>query len=905
MRSRTTIPTTCTRDCPNTCGLVATVEHGRLVSLKGDPNHPYTRGVACAKCARYIDRVYSPERITHPLIRASRSAPWRRATWDEVLDLIAERMTQIRDTSGPEAILYYQGYGERTALKLLNRYFFNLFGGVTFIRGSLCGGTGQAAQNLDFGERISHDPLDHYNSNAMILWGRNPASTNISLVPIIHDIRKRGGPVIIVDPVHTRSTQLATHHIQPRAGSDAFLAMAAAKLILEAGAEDRTFMEQHSVGAAEYRRLLDAYTVDDLCARSGVAVADARHITDALLHHGPTSILLGWGLHRHEHAHHAIRAIDALGAISGNIGISGGGVSQGFEEYGPYDQQYWGDHLAPPRRTLRMPTIGADILNASAPPIRMIMVTAANPVCMAPNSDNVTEAFAKTEFVVYSGHVLDDTADLAHVFLPATTFLEEQDVMASYGHNYVGGVNKVIEPVGECRSEFHMFSDLAARFPFAGQFRRPIGDWLHDLCAPLREQGCNPATLNTAAFRYPAPMVPYADKTFATPSGTFQFMTEAPPETLGRPAPDYPYRLLTIAPHGHICSERTMAEHDALPHVTLASAEAARLGLMDGDSVAVRSVTGSVTALLRTRNNQRPDILVAERGGWRKAGHGLNRITRDLSSAVGMGTPYYETSVRVEPLSPCGQPRILVVQHHADVPGGVFCKALQSSGARLTTIPPDTAPLPESPEDWDGLVVLGGPQQAADDITSPHFPSLMALMRGFDASDKPVAAICLGGQLLARAWGAPTRAMNALEFGFVQFRLTEAGKRDPLFTNTPDLPPLMSYHEDSFTLPESAMLLVRGEQCANQCFVVGTKSYGFQFHLEADALTAHKWMTDLRNRQAGSYDRYAEQFDDAFFIAMKETLPLAAEASARYCRTVAQNWLRLVPCAQGKSDSTP
>lgn len=642
-----TIVTTCTRDCPNTCGLLAEIRDGRLVALKGDPGHPVTKGLTCVKAARYIKRVYSPERITHPLIRDRRSLPWRKAGWDEVLDTVASHLKTIAAESGPEAILYYQGYGERTALKLLNRYFFNLLGGVTTPVGSLCGGTGQSAQDLDFGRRVSHDPLDHANSKSMILWGRNPVSTNISLVPVIREIRQRGGSVVLIDPVSSRSAALADRHIAPRPGSDAFLAMAVAKLILAREAEDRDFMENHALGANAYLDILARHSVEELCARCDTAVEDVRFLAETFMLQKPTATLLGWGMHRHREAHLSIRAIDALAAISGNIGVSGGGVSQGFEEYGPFDQKFWGDDLNPPRRTLLLPRIAEEIMSARDPEIRMIYVTAANPVCMAPNTAKTIAAFRHAEFVVYSGHFLDDTADQAHVFLPATTFLEEEDVMASYGHNHVGPVNRAIAPMGECKSEFRMFHDLAGRFDFADRFQRSVTDWLHDLCAPIREQGCSMADLRKKAFRLEAPMVPFADKSFPTPSGRFQFMTEFRPDDLDRRDPAYPYRLLTIAPHGFICSERTLAEHDPLPVVILAEEEAHRLCLENGEEVLVESLTGAVRAKLEVKAGQRRDILVSERGGWLKAGHGLNRLTRDISSTVGRGTPYYETSVRV------------------------------------------------------------------------------------------------------------------------------------------------------------------------------------------------------------------------------------------------------------------
>jgi len=887
------VVTTCTRDCANTCGLQATVENGRLVKLAGNPDHPLTRGVACHKARKYVARVYHPERVTHPLIR--RGGEWERATWDEALDLVAQRMKAIRDESGNEAILYYQGYGERTALKLLNRYFFNLFGGVTTLRGSLCGGTGQASQNLDVGERVSHDPLDHYNSASMIFWARNPVSTNISLVPIARDVRGRGGRVILVDPARTRSASLADRHIAPRPGRDAWLALAVARLIVMAGKEDRDFLENRCEGGREFRLLLESRSVEEFCALAGVPAQDAHYLAETLMTQRPTSILMGWGLHRHEYAHQSIRAVDALGATAGLIGVPGGGVSQGFEEYGPYDQQYWGDGLNPPRRTLLLPRVGEEILAARDPEIRMIFVTAANPVCMAPNSEKVARAFRKAEFVVYSGHFLDDTAECAHVFLPATTFLEEEDVMASYGHNYVGPVNRAIEPVGQCRSEYRMFHALASRFPFAHYFQREEADWLHDLCAPLRGHGCDMEELKERAFRWPAPMVPYQDRTFATPSGKFRLLTSLDPASLAAPDPVHPYRLLTVAPHGFICSELSMAEHDSLPQLRLNAGEARAKGLEDGQPVLVKSSVGQAMARLRAEEGLRADVAVAERGGWIKAGHGLNRLTRDLASKVGQGTPYYETSVDVT-ACPDGGPaglRVLVVRHSELAPGGNFVKWLEREGALVLEVHPAKGDaLPDTPEGFDALVVLGGPQHAWDDEGSPHFPHLLELLRAFDALDRPVAGICLGAQLLARAHGGGNRTMEFLEYGFTRLSLTAEGREDPVVGGA-EPPRLMEFHEDTFDLPEGAALLMRGERCEAQCFRAGRASYGFQFHLEADSAILAEWIRLFREERIEAYKGARDQYDEAFFQEMRDALPVLAARQEAFCARTARAWLGL------------
>ena len=348
-----------------------------------------------------------------------------------------------------------------------------------------------------------------------------------------------------------------------------------------------------------------------------------------------------------------------------------------------------------------------------------------------------------------------------------------------------------------------------------------------------------------------------------------------------------------------------MAEHPALSEVFLAREEAARLGLAAGDAVTVRSRVGSIVATLGTREDQRPDVLVAERGGWLKAGHGLNTLTRDLASRVGNGTPYYETCVAVEPL---GQghgyrPRILVVQHSDEAPGCDFCKTLERACALLDTLrifDDGGKALPQTADGWDGLVVLGGPQHSFDDEASPHFPQLMRLMRAFDAAGKPVAGICLGCQLLARAHGGTLWTMPELEFGFVGHRLTSAGTTDAIFAGVTELPRLMEFHEDTFDLPDNAILLARGSRCANQAFRAGNCSYGFQFHLEADSAIVASWIQKFRQMEIPAYAAYCDQYDDAFFAQLAASLPLLVDASERFCRQVAENWLALVKNSREK-----
>ena len=645
-----TVVATCTRDCPSACGLLVHVRDGRVVRLSGNPEHPVNRGAVCRKVPAFLRRFSSPDRVLTPLRR--RRGGWRPVSWQDALDEMADRLKDCVDRHGPESILHYMGFGERTALKIVNARFFALLGGVTTLAGTLCGGTGYAAQGLDFGPRVSHDPLDLENARTIVLWGRNPVATQFGLMPQLRAARKRGARIILIDPRTSESAALADLHIRPRPGRDAFLALAAAKRIVENGWEDREFLRRRADNADAYLALLARHAMDELCRSCDVEEAAVDALARAYADGRPTATLLGWGLHRFYLGHEMIRAVDALGAVSGNIGLPGGGVSQGFEEWGPYDQELWGEGLHPPRRKLLMPRIGREILDARDPGIEMAVVTAANPVCMAPNADLTAKAFDAVPFVVHMNLFLDDTADHADQFLPCAAFYEQRDLVASFGHNYVGPLLRAVDPPGQCRSQFDIFMDLATRFPFAGEFVKSEEAWLRLLIRPLLEKGVAWDDLWKGPVRIPdAPMVPWADGRFDTPTGKFQLVTDIAACHDCRDAARYPYHFLTPGEAGAHWSEREPGDHGGPPVVTMAAGEALRLGLADGSPARLKSPLGELMVTVRHDPSARPDVVSCPRGGWLKAGQGVNRLIPDMVSAVGQGTPYYEAIVDVEPLS--------------------------------------------------------------------------------------------------------------------------------------------------------------------------------------------------------------------------------------------------------------
>ncbi|MEI4472197.1 molybdopterin-dependent oxidoreductase [Frigidibacter sp. MR17.24] len=647
---RAEVYTSCTLDCPDGCGILATVEDGRVTALAGHPDHAFTRGFLCAKTYRYPARVYADDRQLHPLIRREgRTGPWSRATWDEALDLIAARIRALVARDGPLAILHYQRTGSWGATKLLNRRFWNLLGGATSTRGSLCSGAARAGQAMDFGTRLGHDPADLANSRIILLWGRNPLVTNLHLVPPIKAARAAGARVVLVDPVRSESATLCDAHVQPAVARDAELALGMARVILEEGLEDRAFVTDHVAGFEDYRALVFSRSVAGWAAAAGVAIGTLRALARDYATLKPASIQLGWGLNKYRHSAEIFRCIDALAAIAGHVGRAGGGVTHGFDTRRHFAADIEGFDTAAHRRTIPEPMLGRALLETRDPPIGMVMVNGGNPVNQSPNSDLVARGLAAVGFTVVMDTVLTDTCDHADVFLPSTTFFEEEDVLVSWGHNLIGGVNPVIAPPGEARSDLRMYQDLARRLGLAGMEGSPR-DWLGRILAPMEAAGLPVDRVMAGPQPCPtAPMVPFADRRFPTASGRVELIGSLPETT--RAVPGFPLVLITTFEKKWLLSQIAPDEHPDRPAVRVHPDTAAACGAPDGGTVRIVSPAGALAAVVRHDPRVGPGIVLATVGTWIKRGGGVNRLTEDRMTNFGEMAAYGDTRVRLEPLA--------------------------------------------------------------------------------------------------------------------------------------------------------------------------------------------------------------------------------------------------------------
>jgi anaerobic selenocysteine-containing dehydrogenase len=641
-----TLRTTCNRDCPDACGIVATVNDGVVTHLRGDPDHPVTRGFLCFRTSRFPE-LAAASRLGQPLIR--RHGRLEPATWDQALGLITQKLLQVRSESGPAAIFHYRSGGSLGIFKHLTDLFFDQFGPCTTKVGDICSGAGEAAQIHDLGTSDSNDLFDLLASRHIVLWGKNPAVSNVHLVPVLKDARARGARLVLIDPVHHKSSALAELTLQPAPGRDYELALGVARELFDSGRIDpraANFCDD----LPAFRSLAAARTTADWAALAGVPPEAVRALADRFAD-GPTAILVGWGMQRRQRGGAIVRALDALAAISGNLFRSGGGVSfyfrrrKAFRPFGP---------VVKPPRVIREPLFGQDLLAATAPKVRVLWVTAGNPVAMLPDSASVAKAIEATEFVVVADCFLTDTARRAHVVLPVPTLLEDSDLLGAYGHHWIAESRPVVPMPPGVKHEVTIFQELAVRVGLAAYPKESIDQLKRNALADVAGQGASLDSLRrSGAVRSPvADPLLFRDGRVHTESGRVRLLAEAPPDPQLDTPPAVPGGSAPLWLFSN-STEKSQASQWAgkgigarLPcTVHPAVVPAAR----DGQKARLLSAHGSVPVELRLDPAQRQDVAIVPKGGHFDRGQSANALIAARATDLGLGAAYLDCLVRIVP----------------------------------------------------------------------------------------------------------------------------------------------------------------------------------------------------------------------------------------------------------------
>jgi molybdopterin guanine dinucleotide-containing S/N-oxide reductase-like protein len=567
------VHTVCSHDCPDSCGVLVTVDaNGQAVKIQGDPAHPVTQGFLCGKVARYLDRVYSPERILYPLRRkpgvgkgprahGKEHEAFERVSWDEALDAIATRFQQISDEFGPEAILPYSYAGTMGVLGYgsMDRRFFHRLGGSQLDR-TICSEAGGQAWNLVYGKKLGTPAEDFRLAKLIVAWGANIHGNNVHLWPMVEQARRNGARLIVIDPYKTRTAALADWHIAIRPGTDAALALGMMHVILREGLEDRAYIEEMTHGFDRLTERAREYTPERVAAWTGMNAAEVEQLAREYATTRPAALRLNYGVQRCENGGTAVRAIAMLPALTGAWKHRGGGgwlSTSGAFNWNKRELERMDlaldSPLRRPARTVNMSTLGL-ALNAEAgdvevlsggPPVKALFVYNSNPGAVAPNQNAVRRGLARQDlFTVVHDLFLNDTTDYADYVLPASTFLEHTDIQGAYGHYFVQLSNQAIEPLGESRSNVWLFGELAQRMGFSEPCFRDseeqlirqalaIGlngnstnkDMEHISPEELQEKGHIPLAFHRAPESQP--FMPYTAGLLPTPSGKIELYSEA------------------------------------------------------------------------------------------------------------------------------------------------------------------------------------------------------------------------------------------------------------------------------------------------------------------------------------------------------------------------------------------
>ena len=665
------VASACPLDCPDSCSLEVTVSEGRVLSIGGSHVNPVTGGYICSKVRRFGEHVHGSARVLSPGLRTGQKGEgqFRAVPWDDALAIVAEKMRALSDAGEGEAILpvSYGGSNGYLSQDTTDARLFSRLRASQLLRTVCAAPTGRAATGL-YGAKIPGVALEDYaRANLIVLWGVNPSVSGIHLVPYVLEAQKRGAKLVIVDPRRTRLAERADLHLAVLPGTDLPVALSIIRWLFESGAADREFLTRYATGVDELRRHAARWTFEQAEQVSHVPAADIERLARWYAESSPAAIRCGWGVERNRNGGSAVAAILALPAVAGKFGVRGGGYT--LSNTGAWDLDARAAAREPPAQTraINMNLLGEELLRKERP-IRLLFVYNCNPLATLPNQGKVREGLSRSDlFTVVFDPVMTDTARYADVVLPATTFLEREEVRRGYGSLALQIAQAAIPPVGESRPNHEVFAELCHRVGVSREGEPETAEQIREaIIATSREADAIRAALASSGLAFPggnpAP-VQFVDVFPGTPDGKIHLV----PEELDREAPEglYSYRdgnararfpLAMISPATDRTISSTMGElwREQVP-LEISVADAASRGIRDGDRVKVSSELGECLCRARVTEALAPGVVMLPKGLWSHNtldGATANIHAPDTLTDLGGGACFNDARVEVERLLP-------------------------------------------------------------------------------------------------------------------------------------------------------------------------------------------------------------------------------------------------------------
>lgn len=668
----------CPRNCYDTCAILASVKNGKIVNISGDPLHGYTKGKLCAKGYSYIRRVYSRDRIKYPLRQVGRgTGRWRRISWDEALEMICAQILKLKDSYGSTLPLCLNKYsGNFGLLNFAMEGLFNSLGPTTQVLGSPCWSAGLDAQHLDFGNNYNSDPENIEKAKLIILWGVNPVYTAVHSLPYIYQAQEQGAKVIVIDPIYSATAKKADWYIQIRPGQDGRLALALAKIIVENGKEDPEFLTGYSLGWQQYVDYLQSIDVRKTAGECGIKLDVINELAGLLMNFFPTFIWIGFGLQRYKNGGQNVRAIDALGALTGNLGKAGGGVHfANLRTWKLFNYNFLKTTFQ--NRYLNINQFAGELLETKAPPVKMLWISNRNLFRQDANINKLVKAIKNIDLIVTAEQFMTDSVHYSDIVLPTTTFFEEMDIVPSYWHHWIALNEQAIPPCHEAKSDLEIAALISQKL---NELRPGISSFPEKKSEEyFLDQEFNPETysllginhwsaLKEAPVRANIPAIAWQDYKFETPSKKYEFYSEkaekagcpALPITINALMPDkkYPFRLLS--PHSQHSLNSQFVNIDWImslkqePVVFINSKSAKAKNIPTGSMVRIFNENGEISIKAMLVENIPPDLLICHQGIGNTT---INKLLKEELTDMGSittgagGLAINETFVNIEPFS--------------------------------------------------------------------------------------------------------------------------------------------------------------------------------------------------------------------------------------------------------------
>jgi anaerobic selenocysteine-containing dehydrogenase len=624
----------CPKDCYDTCALLTHVKGGKVVKVEGDPEHPITRGFLCVKGYHHLDLLYHPERVLFPLKRVGDR--FEKVSWDEALREITDRFKAICEEHGGRAILPFSYGGDYS---IVGRWFAERLWhkmNASQLEATICISAGEAALKEIYGTCLGMDPLQLRESKLFIAWGFNPRETNLHGFRLTREIH----PYIVIDPVRTSTAEAADLYLQVRAGTDSALAMGVMRVLIEEGLVDRDFIEAHTEGYEALERRVLSYRLANISQITQVPETLIEELAHLYSEHRPGALHIGWGIQRNRNGGEMVSAISMLPALTGQIGVPGGGLLYyNFGYYGLKDISY--RHLRTEEGyTINMNQIGKEL--ASSDRIRALYVYNANPAAVCPNVGLVRKGLEREDlFVVVHDLFLTDTARYADFVLPACTFFEREDLNLSYYHLFAKVNHKAIDPLGESKSNREVFRLLAEYMGYTEAcFRQTAEEVMREALegTGMRLEELQERAVHCKGREYTA----FGDRKFSTPSGRIELAvpTYTPQEGEG-------YRLLTPRTRfllnsqwGNVEAMKRWRNEGVLMHPE----DGERDGVREGDLLRISNERGSFRSRAVLSDRVPPGVLVA----YMRWGENANLTTPDDLADLGHGSTFNTNYVKIE-----------------------------------------------------------------------------------------------------------------------------------------------------------------------------------------------------------------------------------------------------------------